>query len=823
MVGRVAADPDFGQKIKDAEITEQKLREYLRPFEADIWASVSQAVSDYNSEEKKSAGLQLAFQSMKDNKPLYLRTTEDILPALLGFLFLSLFSLFSGAVRHFLFLFFVSLRAVPVFVALGLVLFMSLVTWAANRGKAKVYHANLKAAEQEYETSKVGLPKKLAEIEPALISSIQSHLRVLLEQVSRPPFRLDLPDTDTAGLSEVHNHEFEIITDARRAVRGLIEKMSGGSIGIAGPRGCGKTTLLQSFWREGEVDPDKLSILATAPVRYDSREFLLHLFTSLCSHVIAKETKADVPPAWTQMDGLRKAAAPRFLDTGVVASLFLIAGIILLTTAFAFGVSGQSNTPRPSTSKTPSSSSQPSNQKSASPGSIVPPSPPAPTPASPEDTSSQLAIPYLIWGVVALIVGTLTRFSPGQPMPTGPGDFFLSPWVPEFRRRKAEEADEQERLTRIDPKVLPLVQRAQRTLLGLRFQQSYSSGWSGTLKLPIGLEGGANAAVNFAETQLSLPEVVNEYRDFLKEASKRYKQILVSIDELDKLASDDDARTFLNSIKAIFGQEKVYYLVSISENAISNFERRGLPIRDEFDSSFDDAIYIGYLDFAASCRLLARRVVEPPPYVHRAFCHAMSGGLPRDLIRYCRKLYDYRRANLREINSAAVTCPALVLQDIRAKLEATRHNLQRVSDEKKAADILTLISVQTWDQKALREAIVKLGGFQASFESEAASKNQIKEDSGADLLELARIVEETKAYLCFSLVVSDTFATITTEARNNELEAKRVFDSLALARQWMSVNRAAAIATITRVGSLPIPTSEGISADCEEVAPPAGN
>jgi hypothetical protein len=788
LVDQVLTNQDIRERIENAEVNEGTIVEFLEKTAPDIWASAAPRIAEYNDAEKKAASLELAYKSLQDGKPFYLRLVQDILPIIFALLVFSLFSLFSATVRHLVYntLFTSYARTIE---ALGLLALVATIVWAANRRKSQAYIAALAAAKAAHESSLQDADKAKTLIEPAVVTGIEALIGEHLDEVAPPAFRLDLPETDTSGLSEVHNQGFEIITDGRRYVRGLIERMSGGSIGIAGPRGCGKTTLLRSFWREGEVDPKKLSIFASAPVRYEPREFLLHLFTALCSHVIAKETKTEVPPAWTQMDSLRKAPTPRLLDTGVLASLSLIAALFLLFTGFFVAVVGPIEMRQSSTPASTAASQTPQKQPSATSNPFTAP-----------------AVPYFIWGVAALIIGTAARLSPGQPKPTNVADFYFAPWIRENQRRKSEE--EQQRPENVDLDPSALIQRARRTLLGLRFQQSYSSGWSGTLKLPIGLEGGANAAVSFAESQLSLPEVVNEYRGFVKAAAKRYGQILVAIDELDKLGSDDEAKTFLNSIKAIFGQEKVYYLVSISENAMSNFERRGLPIRDEFDSSFDDAVYIGYLDFAASRRLLARRASEPPPDVYRAFCHVLSGGLPRDLIRYCRKLYEYRRASHGQSNTVATTCPALVGRDIRAKLDAIRHNLQRVPDEKKTVDILALISTETWDQKTLRDTIVRLDRFQSSFESEAANKNQAKEDSGADLLALANILEEISAYLCFSLAVTETFASITSEAVYNQLQGIKAFDRLAAARQLMAVNRAAAIATIAQVVPLPLPLQQ---------------
>ncbi len=113
------------------------------------------------------------------------------------------------------------------------------------------------------------------------------------------------------------------------------------------------------------------------------------------------------------------------------------------------------------------------------------------------------------------------------------------------------------------------------------------------------------------------------------------RPLIVGIDESDKLESDDRAREFVNELKALFGQRRCYYLVSVSEDAISSFERRGMPFRDAFDSAFDEIIRVPYLPLMDAKRLLSRRVVGlPEPYVD--LCHCLSGGLARDLIRSAR-------------------------------------------------------------------------------------------------------------------------------------------------------------------------------------------
>src|SRR5215216_3452917 len=125
--------------------------------------------------------------------------------------------------------------------------------------------------------------------------------------------------------------------------------------------------------------------------------------------------------------------------------------------------------------------------------------------------------------------------------------------------------------------------------------------------------------------------------------------------------------------EGVFGVRGCYYLVSVSEDAMSGFEQRGLPFRDVFDSSFDAIERVGYLSFAETQSVLDRRVVGlPVPF--QVLCHSLSGGLPRDLIRVARELVhqdrilaDYRRS--RREPDRRTSLKELVEATVRAELE----------------------------------------------------------------------------------------------------------------------------------------------------------
>lgn len=83
--------------------------------------------------------------------------------------------------------------------------------------------------------------------------------------------------------------------------------------------------------------------------------------------------------------------------------------------------------------------------------------------------------------------------------------------------------------------------------------------------------------------------------------------VVIGIDELDKISGAEQAQRFVNELKAILGVPHCYYLISVSDDALAAYEMRGLPVRDAFDSAFDEVIHVRYLDLEGSLRLLKKR------------------------------------------------------------------------------------------------------------------------------------------------------------------------------------------------------------------------
>jgi hypothetical protein len=76
-----------------------------------------------------------------------------------------------------------------------------------------------------------------------------------------------------------------VVTEAMTKVQATAQNVHSGSLGVSGPRGVGKSTILQFFGTEAADYSSDLRLVVPAPVDYEAREFIIHLFSRLCEAV----------------------------------------------------------------------------------------------------------------------------------------------------------------------------------------------------------------------------------------------------------------------------------------------------------------------------------------------------------------------------------------------------------------------------------------------------------------------------------------------------------------------------------------------------------
>lgn len=493
----------------------------------------------------------------------------------------------SGAWPAFLGL--VAVNAIMLFVGLLLLL-----GWPPIRLRRRRF-----SAERELGNAREAKRKAVEDLATVLIEGeIRPILRTYVNSLEAEQHRTTLTLVEQEGLAELEDPRYAIPTRARKQLDEFLDDMPGGSIGLSGPRGVGKTTLIRTVCpTSGSGTKDRFGLVVSAPVEFDPREFLLHLFAETCRSILGPRATADLRRADPFPGPGSRPLVGVFLRVAVV--LAPLAGIALILDAIV-----------------------------------------------PWSSLVQVATGALL--ILAAFMISRTRVVLPQ--------FFLRPPGFDGYARSVEGGFS-----------VKVVEQAADRLQDIWYQQTFTTGWSGKLKAPIG-EGGLEGSRELARQQMTLPDIVGEFRRLLADIAID-RRVLIGIDELDKIESREAAYRFMNEMKVLFGLERCFFLLSVSEDAMSSFERRGLPFRDVFDSSFDDVVSVGFLDVDESVALLQQRVIGMPlPFIY--LCHCVAGGLARDVIRVAREIIVTNPEGSEgwPLHDA---CRSIVATDIKAKVEAS--------------------------------------------------------------------------------------------------------------------------------------------------------
>ena len=211
------------------------------------------------------------------------------------------------------------------------------------------------------------------------------------------------------------------------------------------------------------------------------------------------------------------------------------------------------------------------------------------------------------------------------------------------------------------------------------------------------------------------PELIASFTQYLENYRRLGgRKIVIAVDELDKLATAEEAISAVNSLKDLFHLPNTHFVVSVSEDALVRFMMRGIPFRDVFDSAFDNIVKVRPPSPEDAWKLLAHRT-GGFPLSAALFCYAWSGGMPRDLIRTARACVDVRRRLDKPVTVAELT-PTVVRHDLKDALDAA---LTNVFGEDSALGIESMLALRRKieDESILLEEVLKNANLRSELKA----------------------------------------------------------------------------------------------------------
>ncbi|MEJ3748273.1 P-loop NTPase fold protein [Actinomycetes bacterium KLBMP 9797] len=413
-------------------------------------------------------------------------------------------------------------------------------------------------------------------------------------------------------LVELNDYPDVVPSSTYRRLALFIGEHRTSAIGLAGPRGAGKTTTMLSILRDPEIDC--IGIYLPTPVHYDAPDYLRLIELRLAEKLLGAE---DVDPGTFPKLWRDQLVRPiRAALAGTIWPVVLLASFTVLFLDHYEGL-------------------------------------------QPKTTVSLTTLLATVAGAVA--VANMIRIA----------------WRYITRR------DRQLRTAS------PVARLAYERLMRLRWQAAITrtAKATGTARW---FTGEMSSEIAHTERERSHPENVEDLRHFLGQVAEHTgRPVIVCVDELDKIANAQKAVDFVNALKDLFHVNGTHFIVSVSTDAMHSFAARGVPVRDVFDSSLDSVVPVTRLSYAESRMLLTRRVLYFPDAA-AVFCHAWSGGHPRDLIRAARTMVEGRR----DAPGAAPIVQlvdSIVRTDVAETLEAGYGALPPTADDDTRLTLITLL------------------------------------------------------------------------------------------------------------------------------------
>lgn len=452
---------------------------------------------------------------------------------------------------------------------------------------------------------------------------------------------LFLVEQDSQGLRKLQDPSYTVSTQSEYRIASALAQMDAGSIALA-LRGAGKSTLLRKLSGplRSNIDRDLgISLYLTAPAEYIPRDFIAAFFQQLCEAYLIHEQRAlprPIDKEWSKLSsGQARGSVSKFLWLFVRTAIYIaiIAWIMrsLIGTHYHHIYEATLIDFKHWCSQIYHFIDKNAYKR------VRP-------------YWAWIRIPILVFAAICLLSNS------------GRWKKYIKP-----RREPA------------------LAKTAREYLRRLQVERTVTWGRGANIGTPAmrGVSLNLNRGGTASYIPWTLPDLVAHTRRFMQAIAQQFPYsnhaIVVGIDEIDRIGSLEHAEKFVGEIKAIFGVEKCFFLVAVAEDVGSVFAQRATAGRSILENAFDDIILVDPLDFEETRDLLLKRVPGfTDSFVY--LVHALSGGLPRELIRIARRLVDVNQEasteNLHPRLEHLAFC--LVKEELIEAIRATRNQLARL-------------------------------------------------------------------------------------------------------------------------------------------------
>ncbi|WP_424187768.1 hypothetical protein ACOBQX_08175 [Actinokineospora sp. G85] len=222
------------------------------------------------------------------------------------------------------------------------------------------------------------------------------------------------------------------------------------------------------------------------------------------------------------------------------------------------------------------------------------------------------------------------------------------------------------------------------------------------------------------------------------------------------------------------------FLVSVSDDALMSFERRGIPVRDALDSAFTTMIAVEPFTLDEARTWMDRRVIGlPDPFACLCFC--LSAGIPRELVRSAAALHDlYQDSPGIPVQGAA---RRIVAAETAAKLRAFSHSAGRLPASPAATDLVVALNTAGLTRGGAAALLPRLTDLARSLHTE-----HDKHRDGEP--EVARLAEEAASHLHLSVTIVELFSHLDAHRLDSltRAAASPTLEDLAVARRALAVD-----------------------------------